>query len=148
MRDDKGKEVPVGTIDDGLKLSLFDVSKDTPVELDTLKLSDSRNIYTDAQNNHKALIFDKQKNLAGFCVNDYSVSSKSGINRYGIIISIKNNSLSMAAKLAPEQSSDYSYYGENRLCYIDDVIYFINNGIIYAYNYDSYDLITKLSLMG
>lgn len=147
MRDDKGKEVAVGTIDDGLKLSLFDVSKDTPVELDTLKISSSRNIYTQAQNDHKALVFDKEKNLVLFSVSDYSISSKTGASNYGVVIKINDNNLTLDAKLAPKSSSDYSYNGESRLCYIGNVLYYIDNGVIYAYNYNNYDLITKLSLI-
>ena len=50
----------------GLKLSLFDVSDPTnPIEVDTITFG-SAYTYSDAQYNHKAILFDTKRSLFGF----------------------------------------------------------------------------------
>ncbi len=54
----------------GLKLSLFDVSDPTnPTEVDTITFGDAYT-YSDAQYNHKEILFDAKRSLFGFPMND------------------------------------------------------------------------------
>ena len=55
----------------GLKLSLFDVSDPTnPIEVDTITFGDAYS-HSEAQYNHKQILFDAKRSLFGFPMNNY-----------------------------------------------------------------------------
>lgn len=137
---DKGEKENVGTIDDGLKLSLFKIENGEPIEVDTLKFSGSRNAYTEATYNHKALMVDKARQNFAFSVNDYEMGRSS---YYGMVYHIDGESISEEARLEAH-FGDYIYCGEERICYIGDVIYYIVNGTVYSYDYGNYDSLSEL----
>ena len=73
------------TVTNGLKLSLFDVSNPfAPKEIQSYTLG-SRGTYSEVLNNHKALLFSKEKNIIGFPVQLYENKSGSQDSSYGTL---------------------------------------------------------------
>ncbi|MBR2743323.1 MAG: beta-propeller domain-containing protein [Clostridia bacterium] len=128
---DKGQRENVGTIDDGLKLSLFKIVNGQPVELDTVKVGTSRSVYSEVTYDHKALMVDKARNNFAFSTEDYSAND---YTYAAYVFHINGEKLKQEAQLI-DDSGSYVYLGQERLCYIGDVIYYVVNGRIYSYNY-------------
>ncbi|MBQ1435114.1 MAG: beta-propeller domain-containing protein, partial [Clostridia bacterium] len=140
---DKGQQEEVGTIDDGLKLSLFKITNGEPVEVDTVKVADSRNIYSDVTYDHKALMVDREKNNFAFSVDDYSSDRYTNI---AFVYNISGEKLTEQARLR-DASDNYVYIGQERLCYIGDVLYYVVNGKINSYTYGgNYDELSTIVL--
>ena len=66
-----------GVQNDGLKLSMFDVSDiNNPKELFTQKIG-TKSAYSEAQYNHKAILYLAQKNIIAFPLQDYQYNNSS-----------------------------------------------------------------------
>ena len=128
---DRGQREEIGTIDDGLKLSLFKITNGEPVEVDTVKVADSRYVYSDVTYDHKALMVDKERNNFGFSVDDYSDPTSANI---AFIYNISGEKLNEQARLKVSDDN-YVYIGQERLCYIGNVLYYVVQGKVYSYNY-------------
>ena len=124
---------------EGIKLSIFDVSDDgKPVETNNLVLGGSGS-YAEVLSNHKALMLNLNEDMIGFdavlanVTGDYSKS-----NFYGaaIIEVTKDGSMSIL-KLISNEGIHASRV--KRIIYIGDVLYYILDNRIRAFNMDSFD---------
>jgi len=138
---DDGDEEAVGIMDDGIKLSLFKIEDGSPEEVDTIKVPDSRNAYTNATYNHRALMVDASRLNFGFCVESYANGRS---EYYAMVYHVDGEELVEEAQLY--SGDEYVYIGENRLCWINDIIYHISNGCVFSYDYNGYDHLDTLKI--
>ncbi len=142
-----------------VKISLFDVSDlSNPVELSKYEVENTENSWGWTQSSalyeHKAFLFDREKNLLVLPIGDYSkqsayvfdISVENGIELKGTV----THDLEMQSE---ETGSDdvyyYNYDYENsikRTLYIDDVLYTISDNMVKMNNLNTLDEINSVSL--
>lgn len=142
-------------IQDGLKLSLFDVSdpKD-PKEKFLLEIGNMGST-TEALNNHKAFMYYPAKGLFGFPVDIFTARS----GRYGdtssvfngfVVFKIKKDGFELAGKVPSNNEQqgiekfDYSNV-ISRGVYIGDKLYTVSNGKLMAYSLKSFHKLNELN---
>lgn len=119
---------------EGIKISMFDISDfNNPKEIHKVIIGKS-GTYSELLNNHKALLYSKEKNIFGFpitVINNkgqdffdgaqlYNISKEKGFELVGEISSSTDNTLS--------KSKDGVYSAQiKRLMFIEDKVYFITN---------------------
>lgn len=119
---------------EGIKISMFDISDfNNPKEIHKVIIGKS-GTYSELLNNHKALLYSKEKNIFGFpitVINNkgqdffdgaqlYNISKEKGFELVGEISSSTDNTLS--------KSKDGVYSAQiKRLMFIEDNVYFITN---------------------
>lgn len=148
QKDKYGNEIVIGTRQGGIKISLFDVSDmGKPIEVSQYILGDAGS-YSEALNNHKAIMFDQRGKKFGFdaSVTSGSVSYKS--DRGAAIFSYADNRVTIKNFLIPEQSQNYGSDVPNawRILYIGDELYYIQGSKIISYDYDTFREIDSLIL--
>ena len=124
----------------GIKLSLFDVSDTAkPEEIDSIILGESGS-YAEVLNNHKALMVDNKRDIVGFhaqlnkSTKDFVRDMFSG----AVLVKIKDEKeLEMLDTIAVEEISGNQYYSGRRLLVIDNVLYYIGEDGIRAFEYES-----------
>jgi uncharacterized secreted protein with C-terminal beta-propeller domain len=130
---------------EGLKLSLFDVTDvGNPVEEDKIVIGE-RGTTSEAQNDHKAFMFDEERGILAFPVNLYQSESNPDPNgwnwTYGSYVwqgvVVYNVSLDGGFQYVGRvtHGSDGQPYYFDRLCvrrslYIEDVLYTISSGMV------------------
>jgi len=142
-----------------VKISLFDVSDlSNPVELSKYEVENTENSWGWTQSSalyeHKAFLFDREKNLLVLPIGDYSkqsayvfdISVENGIELKGTV----THDLEMQSE---ETDSDdiyyYNYDYENsikRTLYIDNVLYTISDNMVKMNNLNTLDEINSVSL--
>jgi len=143
-----------------VKISLFDVSDlSNPVELSKYEVENTENSWGWTQSSalyeHKAFLFDKEKNLLVLPIGDYSKQSA-----YVFDISVENSielkgtvthDLEMQSE---ETDSDDTYYYNydygnsiKRTLYIDDVLYTISDNMVKMNDLNSLDEINSVDLI-
>ena len=136
--DSKGEQVVVRQETGGLKISLFDVSDmGKPKEIDTLILGDygeSPLLY-----NHKAAMFKQDDGLLGFC--GYMSEGQGNRTFQGaFLISYAGGKLTEKGRLAYENPyAEYNneaelLYTDQRLAYIGDTIYYLQDGLLRSFD--------------
>jgi len=128
-----------GVVTDGMKMALFDVSDPTnPKELHAVDIGE-KGTYSEILNNHKALLFSKEKNIIAFPV---SISEEAGLYRtklkfqgaivYGLDLETGFNLKGTIAHQQIENGYiDYDYTKEvERIIYIKDSLYTLSEGLI------------------
>ena len=136
--DAKGNQIVVGQRTGGIKVSLFDVSDmGKPREMDSLVLGDGG--YTELLYNHKAAMFKTDAGLLGFCG---AVNEEMGGQYFqgALLISYADGKLSEFGRLDYEnpyeayaKDDDLLYTGQ-RLAYIGDVLYYMQDGLLRSFN--------------
>ena len=149
-----GKEVDATdsrAIAEGVKLGIFDVTNPTnPVELHKTEIG-YRGSNSEALNNHKAFLFDKDRELLvipasltedkdnywedrfdGFVA--FDITLEDGFEERGRI------------DFATKEYSSYYVYGGSRAIYIGDVLYFYKNGKLVSAGIESLEVIEELRL--
>ncbi len=117
----------------GIKIALFDVSDmKNPRQLYTATIG-GRGSYSELLNNHKALLFSREKNLLAFPVttsdNNYQ-TVKTGAAVYNISL---EGGITLKGFLSNQMKNSGYYYGNiERLIYIDNTLYCIGSGEIRA----------------
>lgn len=127
----------------GIKLSIFDVSDEgKPKELNSITLGSSGS-YAEVLNNHKALMLNLEDDMIGFSATLSSVTGdyEKGYFNGAIVLEVKENG---DMKVLEKISNDgvYSNY-VNRLIYIGDVLYFIQDDGIRTFDLNTFDQITR-----
>jgi len=142
-----------------VKISLFDVSDlSNPVELSKYEVENTENSWGWTQSSalyeHKAFLFDREKNLLVLPIGDYSkqsayvfdISVENGIELKGTV----THDLEMQSE---ETDSDDTYYYNydygnsiKRTLYIDDVLYTISDNMVKMNNLNALDEINSVSL--
>ena len=124
-------------VTDGMKMSLFDVTDpNNPKELYSEKIG-KKGTYSELLNNHKALLFSKEKNIIAFPISitadNYEVTFQGAI--------VYNVSLEKGFELKGKisnTSNDYDkYYGKysvERIIYIQDTLFTLSRSLIKATN--------------
>ncbi len=138
-RDASGKETPVGFRQGGLKISLFDVSDmGKPREVENLVIGETGS-YSEALYNHKAVMVDsasQQIVFDAFLVKDKNWTDT---NQGALVLSYKGKALEQKGFLKYEQPEVYGKYIPygRRTAYIGNTLYYIQDGIINAFDYTS-----------
>lgn len=158
-----------GVRNDGLKMAMFDVSDlSNPKEMFNIKIGDSR-ASSPLANNHKALLFSKEKNFIAFPVTYYpSQTSKYTERKYTARIydidlnkgftvrgeiehKVEDVNLTIPNTL---EKSTYtsSYYSRStklnidRILYSDDVFYTVSKGLVKSSDMETVQELSKLNL--
>lgn len=148
----------------GMKIALFDVTDpENPIEMWKEEIGD-RGTESELLNNHKALLFSKDKNLLAFPIKVATIEGKNNVKAwtYGDTTFVGayvyeltlDKGFVLKAKLTDLTDGDwkktgYYYYGDksiDRLIYIDDVLYTISNFGYSAYDMDNFEKIGSLEL--
>jgi len=141
-KDENGNEIVTGFQTGGLKLSLFDVRDPyNPKEIDTLVIG-KQGSYSEAQYNHKAFTWWPEKNAAIFSA---QINNSQGYKEYNswqegaVVVNVVNDKLSLKGILpaATDQGIYWSYYTPTRVTYINNNVYYMQMGMLMAYDYDT-----------
>lgn len=132
-----------GVVTDGMKMALFDVSNPSkPKEIYSVDIGE-KGTYSEILNNHKALLFSKEKNIIAFPI---SISEEAGNYRtklkfqgaivYGLDL---NEGFTLKGTIAHQQIEngyiDYDYTrAVERIIYINDSLYTLSESLIKATN--------------
>lgn len=147
-KDSFGNEIVIGSRQGGIKLSLFDVSDmGKPREIAKYIIGDSGS-YSEAFYNHKAVMVDSASEQVVFDAYIASAKNWNESKQGALVISFGNKDLKLRGVLnyqQPEVYGKYIPYGR-RAVYIGDVLYYIQDGIIQAYNYNTLNKIGTLML--
>lgn len=143
-----------GVVTDGMKMALFDVSDpNSPKELYSVDIGD-KGTYSEILNNHKALLFSKEKNIIAFPI---SISEEGerrsklkfqGAIVYGLDL---EKGFTLKGNIAHMEIKDgyKSYDSEKeveRIIYIKDSLYTLSRGIIKATNINTMQEESKIDL--
>lgn len=153
-KDSQGREMGTTAYYLGMKIALFDVTDvNNPVEKFVEKIGD-RGTDSLLLQKHKALLFDKSKNLLAFPVNVSEVKNKSLTDSYGFpqygepvfqgayVYNIDlNKGFTLKGKITHLSQEEYlksgsnTFYGDKsveRLLYIGDTLYTLSKGMMKA----------------
>ncbi len=154
-KDSAGKEVVIGTRQTGIKFSLFDVSdQGKPFEIQKYVLGGSGS-YSDILNNHKAIMFNLSDKKLAFEANltDNATDAKTTSPEYfsgAVVMSYDTEAgFALEGKIMADPQAQYDgimpYYSYvRRLCYIGDVLYYIQDNQVKSYNMDTLEPISVL----
>lgn len=152
--DTKPNSSNTGVVNDGIKMSMFDITDfNNPKEMFTVKIGDRRTSSA-LTHNHKALLFDKEKNLIAFPISTYeSGKTEYKAQVYDIDLA-KGFTLRGEIKHEKEQdeTSSKGYYYTNynlnieRIIYSQDVFYTLSKAIIKASDMNSLQEIDVLNI--
>ncbi len=137
----------------GIKLSLFDVSNpNAPKEVNKIILG-TQGSYSSAQYNHKAVTVHKGKSMLAIPVNIIYNASRGLENFEGAyVFAVEDGKLVGKAKLGKlneKQGNSYYYrygYGEDRVCYIGDKLYYLYDDKINEYDIENFKRLQTLNL--
>jgi inhibitor of cysteine peptidase len=147
-RDAAGNETAVGFRQGGLKISLFDVSDmGKPREITNLVIGESGS-YSEALYNHKAVMVDAASQRIVFDAFIAKGKDWSKSDQGALVISYKDKNVVQKGLLKYEQPEVYGKYIPygRRAVYIGDTLYYIQDGIINAFDYDSLEKTGSLVL--
>jgi uncharacterized secreted protein with C-terminal beta-propeller domain len=143
----------------GVKLSLFDVSDfENPQEVDTFIIGDEGSDSI-ALNEHKAFLFDKNKNLLVIPVREVGEkyeTDKSGYFRNKVwngayVFTVTANGFDVRGKVShSEKDDEYSYWSTpfnvRRSLYVDDNLYTISDKLVKVNDLGTVDEINSIEL--
>ncbi|MDF2673229.1 MAG: secreted protein [Clostridiales bacterium] len=154
-KDEKGNVVGTSAYYLGMKIAIFDVTDvNNPIEEFKTTIG-GRGTDSELLNNHRALLFSKEKNLLAFPVTVMEANNNSSLNKmpdYGrftfqgaYIYNIDlEKGMTLKGKVSHITEEDYLksgdnwYYGSNknvqRILYIGDVLYTISNNKLMAHD--------------
>ena len=155
---DKEHIIGIGMENNDIKISFFDVTDvENPIELSKYKIELDRDSWRWGQSyalyEHKAFLFDKEKNLLVIPAGDYNKQSAYVFNitlERGLEL---KGAIEHGESIKPaydEYSYSYSYdYGNSikRTLYIDDVLYTISDNMIKMNSLDDLSEINSVSLI-
>ncbi len=132
-----------GVVTDGMKMALFDVTDpNNPKELYSVDIGE-KGTYSEILNNHKALLFSKEKNIIAFPI---SISEEAGNYRtklkfqgaivYGLDLENGFNQKGTIAHMQIQDGyRDYDYTkAVERIVYINDSLYTLSESLIKSTN--------------
>ena len=153
--------IGIGRDDEKVKISLFDVSDlENPIELSKYEIENDDEDWYWAQSSalyeHKAFLFDKEKNLLVIPVGDYSkesayvfdISVEGGIELKGTI----THDLEVEPEEEYDPWDDYYYmdnYGNSikRTLYIEDVLYTVSDNMVKMNDLETLEEINNITLV-
>jgi uncharacterized secreted protein with C-terminal beta-propeller domain len=143
----------------GVKLSLFDVLDfENPIEVDTVIIGDSGS-YSQVLNDHKAFLFDKDRNLLVLPVYEVSGKYETDLEGYfrentwngAYVYTITSNGFKERGKISHiENDKNINYwsspYNVKRALYIEDNLYTISDKLIKVNDLGTVDMIGQTKL--
>lgn len=122
-------------VTDGMKIALFDVTDpNNPTEMYSVNIGEE-GTYSELLNNHKALLFSKEKNIIAFPISitgeDYEVTFQGAIV-YGLSL---ENGFEEKGRITNIENDINKYYPRNsiqRIIYINDTLYTLSRNLIKA----------------
>ncbi|MBR9702957.1 hypothetical protein GOV10_02900, partial [Candidatus Woesearchaeota archaeon] len=139
----------------GVKVALFDVSDpENPIEVDKVEIGDSGSD-SEVLNDHKAFLFDKEKNLLVIPVREIDGErySYKRVKQGAIVLHIDEDGLRIEKKITHYDGNYQNYWGwygspnaVRRALYMDDVLYTISMETIKMHSLDDYDKIGEVDL--
>lgn len=135
-----------GTRTGGLKLSLFDVRDvEHPKEVDTYVIGQAGS-YSEALNDHKAFLFDKEKELLVIPVQESSDYRSYWQGAY--VFTVTNKGFEKRGTIAHYTGSDWWGYTSavRRSLYIDNTLYTMSNTVLKLNNLDTLKTINTIAL--
>ena len=147
-KDQNGNDIVVGTRQGGIKFSLFDISDSgKPREISKYVLGDSGSS-SEAFYNHKAIMVDASSEKVALDANIVYEDQSKGYQQGAVIMGFEGNKLALKGVLDSESSGAYGndIPSARRILYIGDELYYIQDGRITSYNYDSLKQIDDLIL--
>lgn len=152
--DTKSNSSNTGVVNDGIKMSMFDITDfNNPKEMFTVKIGDRRTSSA-LTHNHKALLFDKEKNLIAFPISTYE-SGKTEYKAQVYDIDLEKG-FTLRGEIKHEKEQDetsskgyyYTNYNLNieRIIYSQDVFYTLSKAIIKASDMNSLQEIDVLNI--
>ncbi len=153
--------IGIGRDDEKVKISLFDVSDlENPIELSKYEIENDDEDWYWAQSSalyeHKAFLFDKEKNLMVIPVGDYSkesaymfdISVEGGIELKGTI----THDLEVESEEEYDPWDDYYYMGNygnsiKRTLYIEDVLYTVSDNMVKMNDLETLEEINSITLV-
>lgn len=122
-------------VTDGMKIALFDVTDpNNPTEMYSVNIGEE-GTYSELLNNHKALLFSKEKNIIAFPISitgeDYDVTFQGAIV-YGLSL---ENGFEEKGRITNIENDINKYYPRNsiqRIIYINDTLYTLSRNLIKA----------------
>ena len=153
--------IGIGRDDEKVKISLFDVSDlENPIELSKYEIENDDEDWYWAQSSalyeHKAFLFDKEKNLMVIPVGDYSKESA-----YVFDISVEGGielkgTITHDLEVEPEEEYDpwdeYYYMGNygnsiKRTLYIEDVLYTVSDNMVKMNDLETLEEINSITIV-
>ena len=148
----------------GVKISIFDVSDvENPIELQKLVIGD-RGTESIALNDHKAFLFDKEKNLmvipitlAELKPNQLKSDQGEFVFQGAFVLDINLDEIKVRGKIthyeddSAFQNSGYYFYGDSdilRSLYIKDVLYTLSNKKLQLNDLDNLEKLKSIKLPG
>lgn len=140
---------------EGVKLSLFDVSDMKNPKEKFTKIIGGRGTYSPLNHDHKALLFDKGKNIFAFPINIYEETEGEnfeegfkfqGAHIYNIDL---NQGFQLRAEISHMKGKQIYEEWHNeirRILYIDESLYVLSNGKITSHSLTDYKLKDELTL--
>ncbi|MGN0399563.1 MAG: beta-propeller domain-containing protein [Blautia sp.] len=125
-------------IQEGLKLSMFDISNPAEVkEVDKMVLKDVD--LCSAADNYKGILIDPKENIFGFGMGSYSEKDYSLYGYYGVFTYSEENGFSQElmqslSQMAAGSGNMYGMVDEIRGVYIGSTFYLCGDSCIYAFN--------------
>lgn len=147
-KDSSGRDVVVGTRQGGIKFSLFDVSDmGKPKEISNYVIG-GEGSGSEALYNHKAIMADRTNENVAFDAYINHEDQKKGYQQGAIIMSYGGKKLSLKGVLDSNPTGVYGNYipYARRVLYIGDELYYVQDGRITSYDYDSLKQIETLVL--
>lgn len=147
-KDSSGRDVVVGVRQGGIKYSLFDVSDmGKPKEISNYVLGDAGS-GTEAFYNHKAVMVDSSAQRVAMDSYLNFADQKADYQQGAVIMSYAGKKLALKGILKSEPSGIYGNdipYAR-RILYIGDQLYYVQDGRITSYDYESLKKIDDLLL--
>ena len=133
-----------GVTNDNLKMSMFDVSDLTnPTEMFNIDIGDGKT-YSEITSNHKALFYNKEKDLIGFPITSWAYNYKN--DKTGLVlykIDLKKKEFTEYGTI--EQKKDWKT-NIKRAIYIGDTIYTLADYQVTSYGLEDLEKIDELEL--
>lgn len=152
--DTKPNSTDTGIVNDGLKMSMFDITDfNNPKEMFTVKIGDNRTSSL-LTSDHKALLFDKEKNLIAFPISTYENGRREYKAQVYDIDLAKGFTLRGEIKHEEKTNDDdfsKKYYTKynfsiDRILYSQDVFYTVSKAILKASDMNNLQEIDLLNI--
>lgn len=136
-----------GVTNDNMKMSMFDVSDvSNPKEMFSIDIG-SGYTYSEIINNHKALFYDKDRNLIGFPIETTGNSKRSYSNNSFRIYKIDlEKGFTEYGKIDAENENKNYFDSMRRAIYIEDILYVLSDENIVTYDLNTLEKQKELEL--
>lgn len=143
-----------GFIRDGVKISVFDVSDVSKPKEKFKEIIGSSSTYSPLNHDHKALLFDKERNLFAFPVHVFERKGQSDLEEevfqgaYVYHLDMKDG-LRLDQRISHLEGKTWGepWKGHiNRVLYIDDHLYALSSGKITSHRFGNFELTGELEI--